>query len=84
MSDSHEIGCGRIAVDLDATIGVVGPRHISNMGEYNSVLKADVGINALVSRVQDEQCFCFHPASDGTGGVVCGRCAALTTWEQGK
>ena len=39
------------------------------------------GVVALLERVQDETCQCFHP---GRGNVVCGRCIALETWRTGK
>ena len=58
--------------------------------DVDSTIKADTGIVALVAYVVDDDCVCkdlerlAEMAGESPSKKLCGRCAAIKTWETGK
>ena len=96
MSDPLTTGSERLAQAIGAEGLYAGPyssgyQTVEQMKQATrDIVKADPGIVALVAYVVDDDCVCkdlerlAEMAGESPSKKLCGRCAAIKTWETGK
>ena len=87
MTDPLTTGSERLRDRIDSY--AVGLSEAETERVFNCI-KADTGIVALVAYVVDDDCVCkdlerlAEMAGESPSKKLCGRCAAIKTWETGK